>query len=337
MGKYSEFLYESSYVAGGDVYGYSSLISSISPDSGPSTGSQSFVITGEGLSYEGYDDDWSNSSLDVTKWSDISSGTGSITVASPNLMLSTGSTASSVSGVESIATFSNIQFESKVSIPAVSNYPASSVELYSFDLYIDSSNYARISVIQGISAGTTELECSVVVSGKTVDTWTVDWTTGVSVFRILRFGTSVYFYANGVLVFRSSRFVNTAANIRYYSDNNSATYDVYGTIVVHSLLKTFVAFDNQIVFDPVVVSAYRLRGQTPPSLDAKDQSSAYSGFVDISVVSSNTTTQSNFYEYYFEDNLVVLNSAQFNVKMNIIDDTTVRTPANEEKGLGGGK
>jgi hypothetical protein len=337
MGLYSDFLYAGTYAAGGDVYGFDTVLSSISVESGPSTGGQRFVLTGESFGYEGYDDTWTNATLDAAKWSDISSGSGSISVASPNLLLNTGATSGSVSGVSSVSSVSNFQFETRVSIPSVSVYPSSSVNLFTYEAYVDSSNYCSFAVTQGTSSGTTELTASVVVNGRVVDTWSSSWTTGVSVFRMLRFGTSVYFYGNGSLFFSSKRFVTTSATIRYYSANNSASYAVAGVNVLHSLLKTFVVFGEQVVFDPIIVSAYRLRGLTPPSRDGRDQLAAYSGYVDVSVVSGGTVTRPNFYEYYFEDNLVILNSPQFNVKMTIPDDTTVRTPVLESQGLGGGK
>lgn len=337
MGLYSDFLYAGTYAAGGDVYGFDTVLSAISVDSGPSTGGQRFVLTGESFGYSGYDDTWENSTLDAAKWSDISSGSGSISVASPNLLLNTGATSGSVAGVSSVSAVSNFQIETRVSIPAITTYPASSVSLFTYELYVDASNYCSFSVTQGTSRGTTALTASVVVGGRVVDTWSTSWTTGVSVFRILRFGSSVYFYANGTLFFSSKRFVTTGATVRYYASNDAATYSVAGVNVLHSLLKTFVAFGDQVVFDPVVVSSYRLRGLTPPSIDDRDQLAAYSGYVDVSVVSGGTVTRSNFYEYYFEDNLVVLNSPQFNVKMTIPDDTTVRTPVLESQGLGGGK
>jgi len=337
MGLYSEFLYAGTYAAGGDVYGFDTVLSTISVDSGPSTGGQRFVLTGESFGYSGYDDTWENATLDTAKWSDISSGSGSISVASPNLLLDTGATSGSIAGVSSVASVLNFQFETRVSIPSVTAYPSSSVTLFTYEAYVDSSNYCSFSVTQGTATGTTELTASVVVGGRVVDTWSSSWTTGVSVFRILRYGTTVYFYANGSLFFSSKRFVTTAAIIRYYSANNSASYSVAGANVLHSLLKTFVIFGDQVVFDPVVVSSYRLRGLTPPSIDERDRLAAYSGYVDVSVVAGGTVTRSNFYEYYFEDNLVILNSPQFNIKMTIPDDATVRTPVLESQGLGGGK
>jgi hypothetical protein len=72
-------------------------------------------------------------------------------------------------------------------------------------------------------------------------------------------------------------------------------------------------------------------------LDRKGQSAAFAGIVDVSVVSDVTTTKRSAYEYYYLDSLTLLNESQFGMKVSAIDDLTIRTPATDSRGLGGGK
>lgn len=332
MAKYATFIYGS-----GVLYGTSAIFDSIGPDSGPSDGGVDFTMLGSGFEYNTYDDTFELPMLDAVRWTDLSSGSGVVSTGSPHLALSTGATAGSVSGIESIQVYSNTQHETLVTLPKLIQYPVDTVKVFAYSLYVDALNYAEIYLSQGSSPNTLYLNCEVCVGGSTVDALIpISWTTGSSTFKILRWGGTVYFYANGSLVFRSSRFVSTDAYLRFYSANLTATYDAT-CVVSYVIHKTYVAFGNQIVAEPTIVSDNRIRGFTPPSLDAKGQSGAYKGLIDVSVVGANTFTRSNYYTYYYLDRLILLENNQSNVKVSIINDSTVRTPVLASRGLGGGK
>lgn len=326
MAKYSTFLY-----GDGTFYGYTSVIDAILPSSGSAKGGESFVIKGSAFNNTSYDDTFSEALLDLLKWSSLASGTGTITTNSPYLKMSTGATSSSVAGVESVGTFSDFQWEIKTVFPSVSAYPVSSVKVIGVSAYIDSSNYAELSV--NLTSSGFTIDASVVVGGSTVDSYSDTWSSGTSVLKVLRWKGDVYFYGNGVLLFKSTRFIDTAMNLRIYNSNNSASYNVFNTVVEYAKLLPYVAFGDQIQ-NTIVVAGNRVRGMTPPSIDVRGQEAAYKGLVDVSVVTSDTTTRSNFFEYYYDKSLTLVDSSQFNVKISIIDNDIVRTPDGVSIGLG---
>ena len=95
----------------GILYGTLLSLDSISPDSGPSTGGVDFVIRGDSFQFLSFDDTFEGSVLDVTKWTDISSGTGTVATGSSHLQLSSGTTLGSVAGIEMLSNFTNVARE----------------------------------------------------------------------------------------------------------------------------------------------------------------------------------------------------------------------------------
>jgi hypothetical protein len=313
------------------LYGTSTPgIHTISPDRGPSSGGQLVIVEGSVFNPSGWDDAFTGASLDASKWSDISTGTGSVSTNAPNLELSTGATASSVAGIESLASWDNCQFEIKVFLPVVDN-PISSVRPIEFQLYVSATDYAVL-YVELDSSGSYMLHCDVYRNGSSVDTYSTICSSGSSVFRILRWDSTVYFMYNGTVIHSSSSFVDTSATVRLFNENLTVTEDIFST-VEYFKWKTYVSFGDQVVPYTTVVSYKRLRAYTPPSVDDKDISGAYAGTVDVSVVAAALYTYAAGYEYYFEDRLRVMNIAQDDVKLSIIDDDQLITDPNSSKGL----
>jgi hypothetical protein len=330
--KFSLFTYHT-----GILYGVTSAITSVTPDRGPSIGGQDFVILGDGFQYTTYDDQFTAGTLLPFLWTDSSNGTGTVTTGVNHLQLSSGVFPGSLALVEmQTNTILDSQFEVRVNIPPVSVNPASTVTLFGYQAYSNANTHSTI-LVELDNAGVITLRCQVYKNTYLVDDYSVPWTTGVSTFKILRWGTDVYFYTNGYLQFRSVKGYALAAIYRMFVDNRATTYDVYQTNVEYFRNKPFAVFGNEVVHDLVVVGMTRVRGVTPPSLDRKGQSAAYAGIVDVSVVSDVTTSKRSAYEYYYLDSLTLLNETQFGMKVSAIDDLTIRTPATESRGLGGGK
>ena len=329
--KFSLFKYQT-----GILYGAVLAFDSMSPDSGPASGGQNFIVRGESFEYPTFDDTFVSVILDPAKWVDISAGTGSITTGSSHLQLSSGAVLGGVGGVEMLTGHTNIQYEAKVTIPTITANPTATVTLFEMQNYIDANNQSNF-IIELDNQGTVTLKCEVYLGGVIRDTYSEEWTTGASTLKILRWYTDVYFYANGSLFFKATHGSVLSGKFRFFVDNRTANYSVANTIVQHVINRTYVAFDNQLVHDLIVVSDTRARGLTPPSIDGKEQLAAYEGLVDVSVVSNITQTQADFYEYYFEDSLTLLDEGQFDLKFSEIDDDTVRTPVLSSRGLGGGK
>lgn len=329
--KYSLFKYQT-----GILYGAVLTFDSISPERGRSTGGENFVVRGAAFEYPTFDDTFLGLILDAAKWVDISAGTGSITTGNYHLQLNSGATAAGVGGIEMLTGHTNIQYEAKVNIPPVTVNPTATVTLFEMQNYIDANNQSNL-IVELDNQGDITLRCQVYLSGTLRDEYTVDWTTGVSTFKILRWYNDVYFFANGTQIFKGTHGSTLSGKFRFFVDNRTANYSVANTIVQHVINRPYVAFDNQIVDDLIVVSDTRARGLTPPSIDGKGEDAAYEGLVDISVVSNVTQTQTDFFEYYYLDSLTLLDETQFDFKLSVIDDDTVRTPSLSSKGLGGGK
>jgi len=334
--KYFTFLYGT-----GVTYGTDILLDSVSPETGPSSGGSQFIARGVNFEYTVNDDDFSGGALDGAKWTTLDAGGGTLafgTALDPTIKLTTGATAGAVSGIQSIvATFVNTQFETRVRIGALTSYPDDKVNLYTMQLYVDASNHAKIEV-NVYADHEVQLECTITKGGVEAAYYQdVSWTTGLSTFKILRWGTTVYFYANGSLVFKSPQFVATAAKYRFFNTNLADNYSVVDTLILSATHKTFAVFENSPIHDTILVGDTRVRGLIPPSVDGNKVDAAYDGLVDFSVVANTTATLSDAYAYYYVNSLTLLDNTQYGVKLSKRDDATVRTPDLETVGLGGGK
>ncbi len=316
---YSTFLY------GPDT----STIASISPDTGPSTGGQSFVLTGTDFDPRHWDDTFELGALSAL-WTDSSVGTGTVTTGASHLQLSTGATAASYARIGSVNTWTDCQLEVRAILPRAARSAGTVVPL-AFQLRVDVNNYA-VMYINLLAAGTYTINCDVYRAGVSVGSYSATCTRGLSNLRILRWGTTVYFIYNGALIYYNSGFVSTAATARIYAFNNAIAYDATST-VEWFYWRSFVVIGDQLVYAPTVVSNWRLRGFTPPSADEKGVVAAYAGLRDVSVVAVGTATYAASYEYYFEDRLRVLNIPQFDMLLSVIDDNQLITKSTMAKGL----
>ena len=195
--KFSLFKYSS-----GVLYGTALTFDSITPDTGPSTGGVDFVVTGSAFEYETFDDTFESVILDAAKWNDISAGSGSILTGTSHLQLTSGTTIGSIAGVEMISGHTNIQYEVRVTIPRVTANPTATVSLFHMQNYVDANNNSNF-IIELDNQGNVTLNCEVYLGGSLVDTYSTTWTTGFCTLKMLRWGTDIYFYANGSLVHRS--------------------------------------------------------------------------------------------------------------------------------------
>jgi len=333
MAKYSTFLYGT-----GVLYGFSTTVDSISPPEGPSIGGNGFILKGSGFDPRQWDDEFTNIVLDAVKWTDISSGSGAVSTGTFHLQLATGLTVGSVAGIESKALFNDTQGEIKLIINPINVLPLGIVNLLNFELWVDANNYASLSITMDTVADSINISCKVYVGGFISDqNVIIPWTRGTSVIKILRKDSTVYFIANGMVIFKSVRFTNLPAIFRFYSTNNAEPYDVNQLIVEWFYFRPVVSFGDQVVHETIVVSDNRARGVVPPSIDDKQQEAAYAGLVDVSMIGVGTYTLVNAYRYYYLDGLKVINNIQFDTTLAIINDDQVLTPTGYNKGLGEGK
>lgn len=327
MALYSIFRYGS-----GILYGTSSIIDYIYPNDGPSIGGNNFVITGVNFNPLQWDDGFTDALLDPLKWTDISSGSGSLSTGASHLQLSTGTTVGSVSGISSVAGWVGFQGEVRINIPSIYLFPDSSADLIVYQIRIDSNNYAsmRISVD---NVGKITLTCEVVLLGSVISSFSTTWTNGLSVIRILRYGEIVYFITNGVIIHAFYGFSLMPIYVRIWSENDpSVSYDV-NTIVNEFKYKTFAVFGGRPVHNTTVVSDFRIRGIVVPSIDDKDQFAAYAGPVDVSVVGESPVEALGAYTYYYLDSLRVINSIQSGVMVSFINDNQIKTKDGVKKGI----
>lgn len=329
--RYSLFKYGT-----GVLYGMSTTISAVSPDTGPSTGGSAFVMTGVGFDPRQWDDLFTAGALDVTKWADLTMGSGTLTTGVDHLTLSSGAVPGSVAGIESLASWPDVQGEIRCTLPRYTTYPDSDVVCIALQLYVSATDYCMLSITCGTTAGTFSLNAEVYIAGALTESYTADWTYGTAMLKILRWGAAVYFIANGDVVFSTQEFIADVATMRVFVDNVAATYDVYNTNVEWFYFRPFAVFANQPVHDTVIVSDIRLRGTTPPSVNAMGVDASYAGLVACSVVGVGTYTLADAYLYYYLTGLALLDSTQQGTKMSLIGDDQVKTPDNAARGLGGG-
>mgnify|MGYP001111668849 CR=1 FL=1 len=318
---------------GSFIYGITTVINSISPDTGPSIGGTAFAVDGEGFDPRVNDDDFQTPPVpNPLLWNSLDAGTGSSTTGSSHLQLSTGAGAGAIAGIESIKTWTDCQCEIQVNLPQITANPGGNVTPIAFQLRVDANNYCRM-YIQLSATGAYTINCDVYRGGASVGSYSATTTNGLSYMKILRFGTRVYFYYNNVLIYDNRDFVATAAAYRVYATNNAQAYDIPDTTVVWFYWRTFVAFDNQVVHNPTIVSDFRLRSITPPSLDCFEQDAAYAGLVDFTVVGATSVTSMSVFLYYYNPRLKVMNNAQNSTVLSIIDDDQTLTKTGYDKGL----
>jgi|GEM_PF-5205800 len=323
----------------GILYGWTTVFDTLDPLRGPSPGGNAFTIAGSGLDPRSWDDLFMAPVLDP-KWLNISAGSGFVTTGPFHLQMETGVVSGSVSGVESVYAWGDTQGEIRLILPPLPGYPTypAVVIVSALTLYVDANNYAEMRLELG-SAGALQLRCDVYVGGSLVDELVkpFSWTTGLAMLKILRWRDEVLFIANGEVIFDSVRFILDAAKFRIWMSNPGTVYNLQGVRIEWFYFRPFAVWQEQPIHDTVVVSDTRMRGVIPPSRDERRKDAAYQGLVNVYVVgASGTLGKKDIYEYYYINGLKLLNSAQTDIRLSVIDDDQLVTPTGEQKGLGGG-
>jgi len=215
--EYGTFIYGT-----GIKYGSASSLESVFPENGISDGGDDFVITGEGFFNKGGDDDFTDILLDSVKWTDISTGSGSVQTGSNHLVLNTNSTSGQIAGIQSNTSYGNFQAEVLISIPISSN-PTGDIKCFVYDLYVNSTTKASIEIIKN-SDGEYSLKTYTMNGGRITSERVTNWGRGNYTLKILRFGTKVYFITNGSVIFSAINFRSDPASVRLYCDNSSDNF-----------------------------------------------------------------------------------------------------------------
>jgi len=325
---YSTFKYGS-----GITYGTLAFLETLSPEEGPSIGGNSFIITGANLDPQQWDDDFLAGVLDLAKWTDISSGSGSVSTGTSHLQLDTGAAPGSVAGVASVAGWTGLQAEVRVLIPVVTVYPDTSADVFVYQFRVDANNHAILKINRG-NAGVLTLTCESTLVGTVVDTFSTTWTPGLSTFKILRYGAILYFIVNGSVLHTFRGFSVLPVFVRLWAENDPAVAYAAAPTVELFKYRTFVVFGDQPVHDVITVSDYRIRGVVVPSVNEHIVSAAYAGPVDLAIVGEGVLNVPDAYEYYYLDSLRVINGVQSGVKLSFIGDEQIKTKTNIKKGVG---
>jgi len=331
MGYYSLFKYGT-----GVLYGPDTTISAVVPIEGPAPGGNAFVITGTGFDPRQWDDYFTGLVLDPVKWLDVSVG-GSVSTGAYHLELFTGAVPGSTAGIESVMLWGSTQGEARVVISNPASLPLSDVDVFALTLWINATNYAEM-YVRLDKFGVLKLYCEAWVGGVKSDELKspLSWTTGLSVFKILRYNSDLYFIANGSVVCRLPGFLSTPAYFRMSSRNLAASYDASVTRVEWFYYRPFAVFQNQPVHDTVVVGDRRMRGRVTASRDVTWQFAAYEGSVDVSVVANSVVASPSAYKYYYVYGMKSIASTQAGLELSLINDAQLATPDGETKGLGEG-
>jgi hypothetical protein len=327
MAKYNEFFYGgSTNTEPWAYYGPSSGFSYITPR-GPSTGGAYYLIEGDGFDIQSSNDYFVDPVLDPVRWFSRDSGSGAYSVGNPGLLLNTGSTPNSVSGISTDPSFTSVQFEIRPYLVPLTVFPTSNVTLLNFGAYESDLNYAAISIRFDSVTRSVILRCEVVLDSVVVDYKELDWSYGYSTLKIARFGSRVFFSANGERIFSSRKFLPSIDVLFRVFASNGTTSCPVRTLVDYFIDRTFVMFGiHQPDLSPTVVNNSRLRGITPPSMDFKDQEVSFKGSVDVYVVNSfSTVYTSDAYEYFYVDKFKAFNSNRERVTLSLVDDDQVVT------------
>jgi hypothetical protein len=271
--------------------------------------------------------------VDLAMWIDISTG-GGYTEDYPHLYLSTGTTASSICGLEEDPFgLSLLEFKLNLFTHIVENTVRPMGYVYPIVYECEVSGIIARIKFQVDTLGDILCICEYYKSGvlSGYKEITVDY--GDHELSILRYLTTVILFVDGEIGLTIEDFPTSASNVadlRFYSDNNGVEYDT--TCLVEGLEEqTFVSFGGALDYDPVNVSARRLRGIVPPSLNATKDLGSYSGTVTVYTVNTGgAAALPSTFEYYYDKKLVSINSK--NLKLSIVSDDFLKTLPSKNKG-----
>jgi hypothetical protein len=124
MSLYGSFVYGGIGV-GGSFYGASI---SMTPNTGVSDGGTVYYLDGYNLNKTTYNDEFESHALSPTLWSTLDTGSGASMGGASHLLLQTGTTVGSTSGVESMNGFYSTQYEIEANLIRPFSFPVAVTE-----------------------------------------------------------------------------------------------------------------------------------------------------------------------------------------------------------------
>jgi hypothetical protein len=270
-------------------------ITSVTPNTGPTTGGTPFAIQGTNLASFFFNDNFNEGYLDTTLWAAL--GPTLITVAPFGLAgkcnLETSTVPGSYSGIQANLLQPQGDFHVQIDFNVLNAFlvtlPSTEVTLVAIDAAIDSGNYARLSyVVKGASATTGTIRCEVWNSATQIHLFEMPYSTNSGSMGVMRYfdplvnGNHAAFWLNGTKIFDCFDMPASEVKLRIFAWNEASPYDVQvqlDNFISHSVI-VFVGVSGCDVATGIIeVATSRIRAVSPPTQNA------WAGAVDLRVTS----------------------------------------------------
>lgn len=246
-------------------------------------GGEEFILFGRRLNDFSANDDFKSGALDAGLWSDISAGSGALSFSVLGTLLSTGVTAGSIAGIDGTVLYNN-DIDAVVSYDVQTDIefdpPASKVILALLELENASNSVVISREYDPAQFGN---QISVIVDGIVTAIKATSGNSGT--LRILRAGTSVYFFHDSDLILKHNDWtlVGVSANMRV--NNIADVYDV-STIISDYVRAPVITFGGEACTDLDSFRTTRLFGTFPAYLNVTGEDNP----VDIEVSTASNLT-----------------------------------------------
>lgn len=231
----------------------------ITPKSGLTLGGDHFTIIGASVSNQQYEDQFLAGSLNLSNWTDISSGGSASTGSGLNLSIpTTGGTA----GIRTVATYNNFDVSARFSYDDTIEdlYPSALLTFLRLSARIDATNNFTVAHIWDPNRGSTLLT-TVTTNGVTSTLLTNNVKSSNRLLRLVRHGGRIQAYVGNSLLIDYFGWSGAGVKIELSSESPAIPLPLQ-TIVTQYTPSVLVTFDNDIC--PAAFSvADRIVGSTP--------------------------------------------------------------------------
>lgn len=231
--------------------------------SGLISGGDVFTILNSGLSNAAFEDTFTSGSLNLAKWTDISSGGGSVsTGAGLNMSIST---AGGTAGIRTVASYKNfdvsVRFTYDNTIEQL--FPSSDITFLRLTARIDATNNFTIATIWDPTRGPS-LRTTITIDGVTSTVLSNNVKSANKTLRLVRFGGRIQSYVGNSLLADFKGWRGDDVNIEVVSSSTSVPIPLQ-TVVSKYIPAILVTFGDDIGPASFVV-VDRVVGTTPSTI-----------------------------------------------------------------------
>lgn len=305
---------------------YQALVPSpvIIPTTGTTDGEDSFAIIQSGRSNLSYQDKFLAGSLNLSNWTNITSGSGVLSTGT-GLHLTAG-LSTGIAGAKTLVAYKNFDVSAVYSSSDLisSAFPSVDFTFLHLRAIIDSNNYFSVEFAWDHTKGQVA-HASVTQGGTTTVLATTSILSTSGVLRLVRFGGRVLAYIGNTLLIDYNGWRVDAVNIQIATSTNGNSLPLpIQTIVSAYMPQVLITFGNEICPNGGEQSG-RVLGSTPPQKLPES--------VEVQVHSVNATTSLGQDSFTYISPLQLTVASSNNVSVSIDNDNTLRDTSPTQSGF----